>query len=156
MTNRASIRVQFLLNTPLRCPHRGSHPRGIAMRARLDRRRGSWSVACSWPVSVWGSSSGNSSEPQAERLTTALAPPLRTLPTLYAFSFARAPFETLLFGVWRCAPRARERTDMGPKSCANEAQIGAVRAQRWQIHATMQACAAAQPRTIPRFASSTG
>ena len=32
--------LQFLLNKPLRHPHRGSQPRGIAMRARLDRRRG--------------------------------------------------------------------------------------------------------------------
>ena len=137
--------------------HAEAHSRAASLRALVSTVGAArWSVACSWPVSVWGSSSGNSSEPQAERLTTASAPPLRTLSTRYACSFARAPSRRSDLAFGGALPGARERSARGAQNCAKEAQVGAVRAQRWRIHASTQACASAQPRSIPRFASSTG
>ena len=76
-------------------------------------RAGPW--LCSWPVSVWGSSSGNSSEPQAERLTTASAPPLRTLSTRYACSFARAPSRRSDLAFGGALPGLASAADVGPK-----------------------------------------
>jgi len=87
-------------------------------RSSRPSARPSWSVACSWLVSVWGSSSGNSSEPPAKRLTTASSPPLRTLSTLRLQLRSSTARDAI---IWRLAvrsrsSRARERSgDVGPK-----------------------------------------
>ena len=96
--------------------HAEAHSRAASLRALVSTVGATrWSVACSWPVSVWGSSSGNSSEPQAERLTTASAPPLRTLSTRYACSFARAPSRRSDLAFGGALPGLASAADVGPK-----------------------------------------